>query len=412
MAANAHRPPQTAAAGVANLASALGAAIFCRCILNTARRFAYPFAPVLSRGLGVPLTAVTSLIALNQFSALLGVAFGPLTDRWGYRRMMTVGLVMLAAGMLAAACLPLYSVVMAALLLAGFGKTLFDPALQGFVGARVPFERRGLVVGFVETSWAASTLVGVPVIALLIERLGWRAPFMVIGGAGLAGAIVLWVLLPAPGRRTDRRAAATRTESALLGALAGLIEDRAATGFLAYAFLVSLANDVVFVTYSTWLEGQFALGVVALGIGTSVIGAAELGGEGLTALFADRLGLRRAILGGGVLTVASYLLLPIFGAKLSYALGGLFFVFISFEFTMVTSISLCTEILPAQRATMVAGFFAAAGLGRVFGAFLGGFLWEWGGMPAAGMVAGGSTAAGLVCLSLGLRRWRRGAALP
>ena len=40
------------------LASSLGAAIFSRFVLNTARRFAYPFAPVLSRGLGVPLSLI------------------------------------------------------------------------------------------------------------------------------------------------------------------------------------------------------------------------------------------------------------------------------------------------------------------------------------------------------------------
>ena len=42
----------------------VGVAISCRLVLNTARRFAYPFAPVLSRGLNVPLTAVTFLIAI------------------------------------------------------------------------------------------------------------------------------------------------------------------------------------------------------------------------------------------------------------------------------------------------------------------------------------------------------------
>ena len=48
-----------------------GAATLYRLVLNTARRFAYPFAPVLSRGLGVPLTAVTSLIAVNQATGVV-----------------------------------------------------------------------------------------------------------------------------------------------------------------------------------------------------------------------------------------------------------------------------------------------------------------------------------------------------
>jgi len=35
-----------------------------------------------------------------------------------------------------------------------------------------------LVVGLVEFSWAGSTLVGIPLIAIIIDRLDWRAPFL------------------------------------------------------------------------------------------------------------------------------------------------------------------------------------------------------------------------------------------
>ena len=43
------------------LAWQVGTATVSRFLLNTARRFIYPFAPALSRGLGVPLPAITSL---------------------------------------------------------------------------------------------------------------------------------------------------------------------------------------------------------------------------------------------------------------------------------------------------------------------------------------------------------------
>ena len=55
-------------------------------------------------------------IAVNQATAVLGLFFGPLADRFGHRRMMEAGLWMLTVGMLAAACLPFYAVVMVALL--------------------------------------------------------------------------------------------------------------------------------------------------------------------------------------------------------------------------------------------------------------------------------------------------------
>lgn len=78
----------------------LGVAALARLSFNTARRFAYPFVPAFSRGLGVQLMAITSLAAANQVTGVLSPAFGPLGDRWGYRRMMRAGSAVLAVGML------------------------------------------------------------------------------------------------------------------------------------------------------------------------------------------------------------------------------------------------------------------------------------------------------------------------
>ncbi|MBW1842018.1 MAG: MFS transporter, partial [Deltaproteobacteria bacterium] len=174
---------------IPGLAVKVSVATLCRLALNTARRFGYPFAPVLSRGLGVPLTAITSIIAVNQATAILGAGFGPLADRFGYRLMMLVGMSLLVVGMFAGGFLPFYGVVLAAFFLAGLGKSIFDPALQAYVGERVPFEKRGRVIGVLEFGWAGSTLLGIPLIGLLIQHLGWRAPFFALGGVGLLGIV-------------------------------------------------------------------------------------------------------------------------------------------------------------------------------------------------------------------------------
>ena len=58
--------PDSASIFVSRLTLSIVVTTLCRLVLNTARRFVYPFAPALSRGLGVPLTAITSLIAINQ----------------------------------------------------------------------------------------------------------------------------------------------------------------------------------------------------------------------------------------------------------------------------------------------------------------------------------------------------------
>jgi len=388
---------------ISGLVMKMGAATLSRLCLNTARRFPYPFAPALSRGLGVPLTAVTSLIAVNQATGILGVLFGPFGDRFGYRIMMMTGLGMLVVGMFAGGFLPFYGVVLLALLLAGFGKSLFDPAIQAYVGDRVPFHRRGLVIGVLETSWAGSTLVGVPLIGLLIDGMGWRAPFFALGGLGLVGLVCFHFLIP----RDVERGGTSRGPSALLRAWGRLIREKQALGMMGFAFFVSLANDNLFVIYGVWLEESFGLSIVAIGIGTGIIGAAELLGEALTASLSDRLGLKRSVIIGLIFSGISYALLPLVGRTLSFSLGGLFFIFLTLEFSIVTCLSLCTEILPSYRATMMSGYIAAAGLGRVSGAMIGGPVWLVGGLEAISVVSTLVTVLALVALLWGLKNWQR-----
>jgi len=380
----------------------LGAATLARLVINTSRRFVYPFASALSRGLGVPLTAITSLIAVSQVTGVLSPVFGPLGDRWGYRVMMLAGLSTLTVGMLVSGLLPVYGVVLLGLFLVGLCKSVFDPALHAYVGERVPYQRRGLAIGVLEFSWAASALVGIPLVGLLIGRLGWRSPFFVLGGLGLISMVALRALIPDDGYQQ-------RAAEGLPGfreAWRRLSKERAVLGALGFSLLVGVANDNLFVVYGIWLESAFGLSVAMLGAATTVIGVAELLGEGLTVSIADRLGLKRAIVAGSILSALSYILLPLMVRTLPLALMGLFITFLVFEFTIVTAISLFTEILPTARATMMSSRVAAVSIGRAIGALVGGPVWLAGGMWATGFVSAVVSGLALVLLVWGLRGWR------
>ena len=385
----------------------LVAAGMARLFLNTALRMGYPFAPALSRGLGVPLTSMTSGLALSQLTGFFGIITGPMADGWGRRRMMLAGMTMLAGGMLVAAAHPTFVTVLMALFLAGLGKTFFDPALKAYVGDWIPYERRGRVMGVLEFSWAASLLFGIPLVALLISRFGWRSPFFLLGAAGLVSAASILLLFP----RGRLRAQYSGIAAGLLSAWQHLAGEPAALWVLASSVLVAAANLALFVVYGAWMEQSFSLSIVALGTTGLLIGLSELLGESLTALTSDRIGLKHALLIGSALLVGSYCLLPWFGHSLSMALAGLFIVFVCYEFVVVTAMSLSTEILPHARATMISALIVASSLGRAVGTAGGALVWEEGGLLAISIVAAVVTAFSLLCLVWGLRNWHPESAL-
>ena len=381
----------------------IATAAFSRLFLNTARRFVYPFAPVLSRGLGVSLTAVTSLIAANQITGILGILFGPLGDRWGYRMMMIGGLGIFSAGMFLGASIPVYWAIFLALFMAGLGKSIFDPATQAYISQKVPYKRRGLAIGAMEMSWAGSSFIGLPLLGILIDQTGWRSPFFALGGLGLIAMLFLALLISDDSIGVRERP----NQISLIGSWKSLIGNKAVLGAFGYSFFIGLAYDNFFIIYGLWLNQAFDLGIAAIGTATLVIGVAEFCGEGLTVTVSDRFGLGNSVILGIIISGICYLAIPFVAFNLISALGILFLLFISLEFGIVTSMSLFTEFSPASRATMMSGFYAASSIGRAIGAMIGIPIWTYGGFSSTVVVSASIHGVGMLFILFAIRQYRR-----
>ena len=367
-------------------------------LMNTARRMAYPFAPAFARGLGVDLAAITSIIALNQATAVLGPVGASFADRYGNRRIILVSLVMLCAGCMAAGLIPVYGALVLALFLAGLAKSVFDPSFQAFLGTHVPFEQRGRFIGFTELAWAGATLVGIPLAGMTIQAVSFQTPFLVIGIMAAACFGLIFRLMP---RDCPSAAVPGKKSRVLLASWKQIMKNRRVLGMLSFAFFMALGSDILFVVYGAWLEQSYGLSLAAIGLGTILIGLAEVAGEAFTAFFSDRIGLLRTIFIGLVLTAGFYFLLPFLDRGVPYVLGGLFLVFLCFEFTIVTAMGLATELLPELRASTLSAFYAVGGLGRVAGAFTGGMIWSFTGIGTISLIAGICTLLALGCMIAG-----------
>jgi predicted MFS family arabinose efflux permease len=368
----------------------LGMILLSRTTINSSFRIVYPFLPVISRGLGVPLMAVSFLLTLRALVGLSSPLFGPLSDRYGRRSLMLAGLGMLAMGAALIAGWPIYGVALVAFVLFGLSKTAYDPAMQAYLGDAIPYHRRGRLMGITELSWSAAWLVGVPATGFLIERAGWQAPFVALALLALVSLLFTWRLPPDQSRRASpaapRWVMLRRNRSAWLGMAVGLL------------FMFAIEN--VFVVYGAWMEETFSLSVGALGLASIVIGIAEAVGEGFSAGLVDRLGKKTAVLGGLLLNAGAYLLLPLLSGNLVAALVGLFVLFIAFEFSIVSSIPLISELAPGARGTLMALNVAALSAGRMAGSLTAAPLWLRGGLGLNAAVSCGAALAAFVLLHL------------
>jgi MFS transporter, DHA1 family, inner membrane transport protein len=342
-----------------------------RAVINTMYRMIYPFLGVFARGLGVNIAELSLALTARSVIGTFGPFAAIVADKRGRKFGMLLGLGVFTGGVAVVVFWPTLIGLTIALVMSTMGKYIFDPSMQAYIGDRVPYERRGLAIAITEFGWSLAFILGMPLMGFVISRNGWMAPFplLLLMGALMFG--LLYFILPREDHQPDPDATVfsnVRLVLVSVPALAGL----------SIGLWASAGNEVVNLIFGVWLEDAFALKIVALAGASAVIGFAELGGEGLVALFVDRLGKHRAVAIGLIANSGSALLLPLLGQTSAGALVGLFLFYITFEFTLVSIIPMMTEVLPGARATVMALNVAGESLGRAIGAPLAPFLYHYG----------------------------------
>jgi len=371
----------------------LGLFLTIRTVMNSGYRMIYPFLPFFARGLGVTEEAVTFGITLRAGVGLFSPFLGSVADTWGRKRAMLIGLVIFVGAMLMVFISPTYPILLVSMILTTASKIMFDTAMYAYLGDRVDYRQRGLVTGISEFGWSGAFLLGIPLAGFLIQNLGWASPFPCFALMSFGVLILLSRTLP------NDAVSKVVSRPSLLQGLGIIRKLPAALAALVMVFLLTTSNETVNVVYGSWMENNFALKVAALGLASTVIGFAELTGEGLVAGLVDRLGKRRALAVGLSLHALTCLLLPVLGFRLEGALIGLFLFFLTFEFSVVSSIPLMTELVPGARATFIALASTTQNLGRMAGSLIGPVLFK-SGLGANGVVAAIFIVLALVLLGL------------
>ena len=371
-----------------------------RLVVNTARRFVYPFLPAIARGLGVSLDQAGLLVSAMWLTGVATPAAVAVAGRGERRRRQAiVGLALFAAGAAITAATSVFVGAFVGFVLMGLGKPTFDIASQTYVADHTPYERRARYLSVLELTWAGGLIVGAPLAGFAIDRWGWASPFWLLAGAAVLLMPILWRLIE-DGSGTRQRGGG------------GLTLDRPAIGLLVTAGLFSFAAEIMFVVFGAYLEDDFGLSLVALGGAGLVIGLAEAGGEGAVLGFADRIGKERSVAIGLAISIVGFGLLALTPSALWIALALVAVAFAGFEFTIVSAIPLATEVAPKARAQYLALFMVALSVGRAAGAAAGAPLFDALGPAGNAVLAASADVLALAVLLAAFPRQRRASRPP
>jgi predicted MFS family arabinose efflux permease len=242
------------------------------------------------------------------------------------------------------------SIVVLAVAMFGLGlfKLLFDGCTTAWVNDHVPYERRGRVIGIIETSWALGLLIGVLLMGVVTGLTSWRYGF---GFGGAASAVSAWFVLRS-----------LPNEPAVIHELHPEAKGRVhGHGWLVVAamFLLMVAAQAVGVTFGPWLSDSFDASDFVIAVVAFAMGGCELLASITVTRRADVWGKERSVVIGALLMVPSGLLLALGHHNEISGLVALMVFFGFFEYTVVTMFPIAAHLVPGR---------TGAGLGVVIGA--------------------------------------------
>ncbi len=341
-----------------SFARLIATCISMRLLVDIAAQMFNPFLPIFAAGLNSDVVVMGRLVGLRSAMGLLAPLYGSIADRTGYRRTMSVALLLGAVGMAVFGSSFTLGQAALGMILMGIGFAGFVPTMQAYLGARLPIAQLARGMGMVEYSWALTGIVGLSLMGQLIALTHWRTPFFVLSVGLLIAAFVVRAL---PIAREATQAPARRvTQDSPRNLLARVvdlfhIESNAASTYatiLATAFTFYSGMQLMIV-HGLWYSEQFAFGPRELGYVALLFGCFDLVASISVSLFTDRFGKRRSVILGVTGALVAYLLIPWFNvaiipAVLSAAVARAFF-----EFAIVANLPLLSVQSPNQRAKVM-----------------------------------------------------------
>jgi predicted MFS family arabinose efflux permease len=320
--------------------------------------YAQPLLHTLARAFSVSQGTAGLLITISQIGYVLGLALlvpsGDLQERRG---LISVALLVTAAGLVVAALAPGFAVFAAALALVGFSSTVAQVIVPMSASLAAESER-GQVVGTVMSGLLIGILLARTVSGLLAAALGWRVVFWVAAGIMVLLALTLRARLPRVPPTTELHYRGVLRSVLSLIAAEPVLRLRMALGFFAFGCFSTLWTSLSFLLSAPpFNDGNAVIGLFGL---AGVAGAAAATGAGR---LADRGHGRHATWATAVVMVASWPILYAGKTSVLWLIVGIAVLDLGVQGIHISNQSAIYALAPEARSRLTTAYMVSYFLG-------------------------------------------------
>ena len=355
-----------------------------------------PLLVELSEEFNISVATAGQLAAVTFAAwAVSVISVGPISDSFGRRPVAAAGLTVLSASVIASSFAPNFEVLLGLRILTGLSGGMIPPNSMAAVADVLTPAKRARAFGILMALASMSSVVGLPLVAVITSASGWRVPFLMIGCLLFVCGVLHWFWYPKIERsgpwtflflsRYKQMASINLFQAALAANVLQRMAFYATISYLA-AYLINAHGFSV---------GDTAIPLAIVGIG--VVAGSTMAGS-VAAMK------RRAQLVAGCAAVGGLAAWLLFSFDIG-AWGTVGVALVSITFISVgwpTFLAISTEISGTSQATAVGMLGASNQMGGVGGAALGGAFLALGGFSTVGFFCLGAVLLSAVVLHFGM----------
>jgi predicted MFS family arabinose efflux permease len=163
-----------------------------------------PFYPEMSTDLHVSVSVVGQLVTfMVLLSAILGLVLGPVVDRYGFRRLMVLGVACVSINQIGIGLSPRFPFMLVVSLIGGFGDALVFGIAFAIAGTLFVDSERKRAYSLLTGAMSLGAIVGIPLLTVIGSLTSWRLALISCGLAITVAALFAARVLPHDQRRID-----------------------------------------------------------------------------------------------------------------------------------------------------------------------------------------------------------------
>lgn len=314
--------------------------------------------PAMQTGLGMDNTQAGIMASINLIGYLtLSVIGGALSARFGPRRVVVVGLIFVATGMVMTGLSHSFLSAAAWRCVTGFGSGAANVAVMGMWGAWFPPKRRGLAAGIAVTGSSLALITVGPLVPIVLAGygdIGWRVCWYYYAFATfiIAALSYLFIRQPPAINPVDRIA----PSSASTGLAWGLVYRSIPVWRLGIVYMANGFSYIIFMTFFIKrLVGEGGYSRVEAGSLFMTMGWASLFCGVAWGVVSDIIGRRRALVTVYLIHAVAFALFALWPTPTGFTIAAVLFGFTAWSIPAIMAAT-CGDILGSRLAPAALGF--------------------------------------------------------